>query len=123
MVGLVKLLGLLMVSVGVLALLKPAAVFGPLRRNAGRPVVYIGAVLGRLVFGALLVIVSDQAKHPVLIDLLGWLLLVSAVALVVMGRARFERLVCWVLDKGRSVARPGGMAAVLLGGYLVYAFS
>ena len=103
--------------------MKPVAVVGPLRRNAGRPMVYIGAVAGRLIFGALLVNVSDQAKHPLLIDLLGWLLLLSAVALVAMGRARFERLVCRVLDNGRLVARPGGMAAVLLGGFLIYAFS
>ena len=107
---------------GVVIVLNPDIVFGFLRDNLNKPGLHILAVVVRLVLGALLIQQSDLSRFPVAIEVIGWISIVAAVSLAVMGRRNFNRLMSWSLSVAKPFARIGGVIAVAFGAFLVYAF-
>ena len=122
MTDLIIVFGALILLAGVVILINPEIVFGFLRRNLDKPVIHILAVVVRLVLGALLLLQSDLSKFPLAIDVLGWLSVVAALTLAMMGRQNFVKLMSWALNYLRPFSRIGGVFAAVFGGFLVYAF-
>ncbi len=115
------LFGLLILLTGTIMVLKPDPLVELLRRYADDAGLHALAVLIRLILGLLLVVYADQSKYPIVFTLLGWLSLIAALVLGVMGRGRFSRLMAWSLDLVPRWGRFSGLLAVLLGGFLAYA--
>jgi len=107
---------------GVVIVLNPEIVFGFLRNNLNKPGLHILAVVVRLVLGALLIQQSNLSRFPIAIEVIGWISIVAAVSLAVMGRRNFNRLMSWALSVAKPFARIGGVIAAAFGAFLVYAF-
>ncbi|MBW2252864.1 MAG: hypothetical protein JRF60_20180 [Deltaproteobacteria bacterium] len=54
--------------------------------------------------------------------LIGWLSIVAAIFLSVMGRRNFNRLMSWALSLSKPLGHVGGVLAVAFGAFLIYAF-
>lgn len=119
---LVILFGALILLAGVVILANPEVIFGYLRRNLDRPAIQILAVAARLIVGALLISQAGHSKFPVIMEILGWLSVVAAIALAVIGRRNFRRLMTWALTTLKPFGRVGGVLASAFGGFLIYAF-
>ena len=122
MTVLIIIFGSLTLLAGVVIVIKPEVIFGYLRSNMDKLVVHILAVVVRLIIGALLIHQSDLSKYPLVIELLGWLSIVAALSLAVMGRHNFHRLMSWALKFVKPFGRVGGVFAAAFGGFLIYAF-
>jgi hypothetical protein len=85
-------------------------------------VLHILAVVVRLVIGVLLIYQSNVSKFPFVIEIIGWLSIVAAIFLAVMGRHNFNRLMSWALSFLKPFGRVGGVFAAAFGAFLVYAF-
>jgi hypothetical protein len=83
---------------------------------------HILAVVVRLVLGALLIYQSNISKFPLVIEVIGWLSIVAAIFLAVMGRRNFNRLMSWALSLPKPLRHVGGVIAVAFGAFLIYAF-
>lgn len=119
---LIIIFGALTLLAGIVIVINPEVIFGFLRNNLDKLVLHILAVVIRLVLGALLIYQSNISKFPFVIEVIGWLSIVAAIFLAVMGRRNFNRLMSWALSLSKPFGRVGGILAVAFGSFLIYAF-
>ena len=122
MTVLIIIFGALNLMAGIVIVINPEVIFGFLRNNLDKLVLHILAVVIRLVLGALLIYQSNISKFPFVIEVIGWLSIVAAIFLAVMGRRKFNRLMSWALSLSKPFGRVGGALAVAFGAFLIYAF-
>jgi len=106
----------------VVIVVNPEIIFGYLRRNLDKLALHMLAVVVRLIIGALLIHQAGLSRYPLVIDLPGWLSIVAALSLAVMGRRTVHRLMSWALNLLKSYGRIGGIVAAAFGGFLIYSF-
>ena len=111
-----------MLIAGVVIVIDPEIVFGHLKKHADKLVLQILAVVVRLLLGALLVYLASTSKFPVAIEVIGWISIIAAVSLAVIGRSNFKKLLRWAMTFQKSFGRIGGIFATAVGGFLIYAF-
>lgn len=116
------LFGALTLLVGIVIIIDPEFVFGFFRNYMDKPVVHILAVVIRLILGAFLIHQSNISRFPLVIEILGWISIIAAVVLAVMGRLNFIRLMSWALSFSKPLGRVGGIIAMAFGAFLIYAF-
>jgi hypothetical protein len=107
---------------GIVIIINPEPIFGFLRKNKDKLEIHILAVVVRLVLGVLLITQSNVSKFPFVIEIIGWLSIVAALSLGLMGRRNFNRLMSWALSLVKLVGRLGGVLAAAFGAFLIYAF-
>ena len=122
MTVLIIIFGALTLLAGVVIVINPEVIFSFLRNNLDKLILHILAVVVRLVIGVLLIHQSNVSKFPFVIEFIGWLSIVAAVFLAVMGRRNFNRLMSWALSLLKPFGRVGGVFAAAFGGFLIYAF-
>ena len=117
----VILFGIATLIAGIVIVINPETVFGLLRRKLESLNLHILAVVVRIILGVALIICAAESKYPTAILILGWISIVAAAVLGVMGRTNFKRLMSWALGLAPSFGRIGGLLAILFGGFLVHA--
>ena len=122
MTVLIIIFGALTLLAGIVIVINPEVIFGFLRNNLDKLIIHILAVVTRLVIGALLIYQSYISKFPFVIEVIGWLSIVAAIFLAVMGRRNFNRLMSWALSLSKPFGRVGGILAMAFGAFLIYAF-
>ncbi|MES9993659.1 MAG: hypothetical protein ABW098_17050 [Candidatus Thiodiazotropha sp.] len=122
MTYIIILFGLLILLTGVIILITPEVIIRPLRDYSDKLSLHIVAVAARLILGVLLVSESEASRYPILIEILGWLSIIAAVVLALIGRTNFKRLMTWALSLVDTYGRAGGVLASLFGVFIVYAF-
>lgn len=122
MTALITLFGLFLILAGTSLIFRPQVVFGLLNNNLENTWLYTAAIVTRLIVGALLLYFASISKYPATINAIGWILIVAAVVLAVIGRNRFRRLVSWVLSVFEPYGHVGGIVSVCFGIFLIYAF-
>ena len=122
MTVLIIIFGALTLLAGIVIVINPEVIFGFLRKNLDKLELHILAVAIRLVLGVLLIYQSKVSKFPFVIEIIGWLSIVAAIFLAVMGRRNFNRLMSWALSLSKPFARVGGIFAMTFGAFLIYAF-
>ncbi len=116
------LFGALNLLAGIVIVINPEVIFGVLRNNLGKLELHILAVVVRLVLGVLLIVQSTVSKFPLVIEIIGWITIVAAIVLAVIGRRNFKRLMSWALFLVKPFGRVGGVLAAAFGAFLIYAF-
>ena len=122
MIWFVIAFGALIAVTGITLLSQPGPVIKILRRNSENIALQYVAIGLRLLLGILLIMFSEGSKFPLVIAVFGWLSLVAAIGLAVIGRDKFIRLMRWALSLADAWGRVAGAAAALLGIFLIYAF-
>ena len=117
----VILFGAATLVAGIIILINPETVFGLLRRKSESPGMHILAVVVRIILGVALLLCAAESKYPTTILIIGWISVLAAAVLGVMGRTNFKRLMSWALGLAPSFGRIGGLLAILFGGFLVHA--
>ena len=119
---LIIIFGALTLLAGIVIVINPEVIFGFLRRNLDKLELHVLAVVVRLVLGVLLIYQSNVSKFPFVIEIIGWLSIVAAIVLAVMGRRYFNRLMSWALSFVKASGRVGGVLAMAFGAFLIYSF-
>jgi len=119
---LVILFGALTLLAGLVISINPEYVFGFLRKHFEKIELYILAVVVRLLLGILLIYLSGVSKYPLVIEIIGWISIVAALVFLVIGRAKFNKLMAWALSLVKPLGRVAGIIAMAFGAFLVYAF-
>ncbi len=118
----VIIFGALLLLVGVVIIINPEIVFRFLKRYLEKLELQILAIVARLVLGALLIYLAGVSRFPLVIEVMGWLLIIAAIILTAIGRNLFKRLMSWAVSFQKPYGRIGGFIAACFGGFLVYAF-
>ncbi len=122
MTVLIIIFGALNLLAGIVIVINPEVIFGFLRNKLDKLGLNILAIVVRLVLGVLLIYQSNVSKFPFVIEIIGWLSIVSAIFLAVIGRRNFNRLMSWALSLVKPFGRVGGVLAAAYGAFLIYAF-
>jgi hypothetical protein len=122
MTVIIIIFGALTLLAGIVIVINPEVIFGFMRNNLDRLELHILAVVIRIVIGVLLIYQSSVSKFPLVIEIIGWVSVVAAIFLAVMGRRNFNRLMSWALSLAKPIGRVGGALAMAFGAFLIYAF-
>ena len=122
MLILIVIFGALIFLAGFIIIINPEIIYGYLRRQSENLELQIVAIVVRLVLGALLISLAGISRFPLAIEVIGWLSIIAAITLAVIGRNNFKRLMVWAMSFQHPYGRIGGLAAAGFGGFLIYAF-
>lgn len=118
----IKLFGILMLLIGISLLICPEFILGWIEINMGSTSLYISAIVVRLVFGILFIIVAKESKYPGVIKFLGYLFIIASVVLVLIGQERFQDFISSIIPNVKPYAPVSGLLVIAFGGFLIYAF-
>ena len=111
----------LIMGFGLAILAKPKVILALTSHYSGSLVLYIAAILARLLVGVALLLYADQSKFPLVLTILGWLFIAGALSIAAIGRNRLKKFIEWAVNFMMPYARVTGILAVCLGGFIVYA--
>ena len=75
------IVGVQMLLAGIVIVINPDVILGILRKHLDKLELHILAIVARLVLGSLLIYQSNISKFPLILESLGWLLIVAAIVL------------------------------------------
>ena len=78
------------------------------------------AVVVRLLMGAALIVAAPVSRFPVVFEILGWIAIVAAVALILIGRERIAALIAWFVRCPAWFIRLWLLFGMAFGGFLIY---
>lgn len=79
------------------------------------------AVIMRLLLGAALIIAAPQSRFPGVMEVLGWIAIVAAIAILFMGRDRMKKFIAWFQRMTNTMVRVWLVFGFAFGAFLVYA--
>ncbi|MCW4241170.1 MAG: hypothetical protein N0E46_09750 [Candidatus Thiodiazotropha taylori] len=122
MISVIILFGALILIAGLIILISPEIVLGYLKEKQEKQWLHTLAVIVRLILGIILISQAAQSKYPLVIEILGWLSIIAAIVLTVIGSKGFRRLISWALSIANRYGRIGGLLASAFGAFLIHAF-
>ena len=78
------------------------------------------AVIARLLLGLALITAASSSKFPVIFEVVGWLAIVAAAALPLVGRKRIVRLLRWFEQQTPAIIRSWLLFGLVFGAFLVF---
>ncbi len=78
------------------------------------------AVIMRLLLGAALIIAAPQSRFPGVMEVLGWIAIIAAVAILFMGRNRLIKFIAWFQRMTDAMVRVWLLFGFAFGGFLIY---
>lgn len=78
------------------------------------------AVVSRLVLGVALLAAAPDAGLPAVFRVIGWLSIIAAIAIPIIGREKIGGLIRWLGSRPGSVVRLWLLVGLALGGVLVF---
>lgn len=87
-----------------------------LDRNGGM----LLGVMVRLVLGAALIVAAPISSFPRAFEILGWIVIIAALGLAIMGRRHIRRLIAWFDRLSAPMIRLWLLLGLAFGGFLVY---
>lgn len=107
-------------AAGITIAIRPKILFYLLRSSADTISLYVAAIVVRLLLGIVLLSYADSSKFPMAFHVLGWIAIIAALILLMIGRKRFARMTEWIISRATPFAPVAGIAAFLFGGFLIY---
>ena len=116
----VVLFGILIVLLSLWGISSPERLLRMVRRILDKSWGMHLAVVARIILGVSLLIAAPASKFIVLFTVLGWLTLIAAAALPIIGRERLVPLLDWFQGLSSLIIRLWLMFGVLFGVFMLY---
>jgi len=98
----------------------PAQLLHAIRAAWQYPAAMYVAVMVRLTLGVLLLLAAPHSRFPLSFQVLGWITIMAALLLPVVGHARIDRLLDWWSGRSTTGIRLWSLAGLAFGCFLVY---
>ena len=121
MTYIILIFGMLVLLGGLILLIKPDCVINIFIKYKNSLGFHSGAVIARIILGIALVAGSPNSRHPLILEVLGWITLAAAVILSFMGRNRFIKMIDLVIGTPQTLKRVMGFFGILFGCFFIYA--
>ena len=79
------------------------------------------AIAVRLILGLHLIAIAPFSKFPIAIKILGYIAIIAAIAIPIIGKERIDKLLKWFEQSGDSIIRVWLLAGLAFAGFLLYA--
>lgn len=118
----ILIFGALIIAAGIGMLIKPDFLFDFLKRESNNTMLHILAIIIRLLIGFLLIYYSEMSDFPVIMETIGWFAIIAALALLLIGRKNFQKLIDWAVTFLKPYRFIGALLAIVFGAFLIYGF-
>jgi drug/metabolite transporter (DMT)-like permease len=118
----IKLFGILVLLIGVILLIKPEIIVDWIEGNKESRLLYLFAIVARLVIGFLFIITSKESKYPRVIKFFGYLFVIAALVLIFIGYEIFQDFITSLIPDVTPFAPMSGLLCIAFGGFLIYAY-
>lgn len=115
------LFSILMVTMGLILLIRPKAFSKHLLDHADSITLHVLAAAVRIVLGVALIIYAPLSRSPLALEILGWMALVAGVILALLPPSRFKQLMQWALNAFGRFLPVAALAALAFAAFLIYA--
>ena len=115
------LLGILIFLLCIWGVIAPKALFKKVLDVWNRPWGIYFAIAIRIALGILFVLAADQTRFPGAIRFLGYLMVIAALLIGVIGRQKTDRFINWWKDKPTAFLRVWLVFGMLFAAFIVYA--
>jgi len=116
----IQLVGVLIILAGLIILISPAKFRSLFDNFTGQPR-YLFAIIVRIVIGTVLLLEAANLRFTIAMQVIGVISIVAAIALLLMGQDRMDRMIDWFLSKTNdNVMRIWSVFALAFGGFLIY---
>ena len=116
----VQVFGALILLGSLFGMVAPKSLMAVVRRVAANSAGLAFAVGIRIVLGAALLTVARVSSFPTTFTVLGWIAILAAIGVLIMGQGRMSRLVDRVARWPPSAIRIALAAGALFGAFLIY---
>ena len=103
-----------------LGIYAPNRLIEAVRSIWGKPWGIYAAVIVRLLLGALLIFAAPDARFPVVFKVLGWLSIIAAILIPLLGRTLLDRIINWFTTLSSLLVRFWLLFGIAFGGFLIY---
>lgn len=121
MTYLILLFGIFLIIAGLALTTRPGFVVGQLLKNSDSFGLHFFAVSVRIVIGVVFIAGAAGSRYPLIINFFGWLAIITALVLCVIGREKFKCLIKWMGNITPPLQRLMGFLTFLLGCFFTYA--
>lgn len=119
MIVLAKLIGILMVCMGIVNIINPALMKKMIAFWQKGKNIYLGGLL-RCLFGIIFLLSATQARIPLVIYVLGVIILLGALAIFTMGLKKMKAILIWWDSRPYSILRAIAFIVLIIGGLVIY---
>ena len=116
----VTLLGILITAAGVLIAGAPKHLIGWIS-SLDPGIRFWAAIFVRVAIGVAFLLAAPSCRLPVVVQVVGILSLIAAVAILLIGRRGLDSLLAWWLGRSQSFLRTWSIVAIGFGALLIYA--
>jgi len=117
-----QLLGLLIIIMGISLLIKPELFYRFLESNLDNSTFYFAAIIGRFLFGLLLMLAAKVSKYPIAIKLFGLLSIIAAISFFIIGPVGFQDFLSSLIPFYKPYGPMMGLIGIIFGGFIIHAF-
>lgn len=103
-------------------IISPESSINIVESNLNQNWLYILAIVTRIAFGSLLIIMASSSKYPKTIKTMGVIAVLAGLALVFLGQGKFQDLTSSAIFNLKPFIFIAGSTAILLGGFLIITF-
>lgn len=119
MLILVKLIGIVIIGIGIILLLNPKAINQIIACCQKGKRLYIAGIL-RILIGVIFLLTASQCRLPGIVLVLGILILITGILIFILGLERVKSILNW-WNKGMPlVIRLIGLVTLAIGALLIY---
>ena len=115
----IALVGGLICLAGLLILVSPQIFRNAMNRFTGQRR-FLFAVIARIIIGAILLLEAPNLKFTLAMQIIGGISILAAVALLLMGQERMDRMIDWFMRLSDEVFRLVSVFAIAFGAFLIY---
>ncbi len=119
--GAVMVIGVLVCAASAWGIVAPSNLMAVVRDVMQQSWAMSVAVGVRVLLGVALIFAAPGSKYPQTLEVLGWIAIVAAGALIVVGRERIVRLLTWAQRLPFVVVRAWMLFGIAFGAFLVWA--
>ncbi|NNF19320.1 MAG: hypothetical protein HKN61_06050 [Flavobacteriaceae bacterium] len=117
----IRLFGIAMLLAGLSLLILPDFLMDWISRHKQNTWLYSMAIVVRVVFGILFLIVAKQSRSPLIFQMFGFIFILGAIFLLFTGQDNFQHFISSMIPELQPYARVSGLLALIFGGFLLYA--
>ena len=115
----IALVGMLICIAGLLVLMSRQKFKNAMNSFTGQPR-FLFAVIARIIIGAVLLLEAPNLKFTLATQIIGGISVLAAIALLLMGQQRMDRMIDWFMGLSNEVFRLVSVIAIVFGAFLVY---
>ena len=120
MTTVISILGFVIIAMCVWGMATPKLMMEVISGFLDRPWGIYLAIAGRLALGLIFILAADSTRYPGFINFMGYLMIIAAGLIALMGRKRLKKFIKWWVDSSMLVARSWLVLGVVFGIFLVH---